>query len=229
MSSNQKLKLKSCFLLFPNREKVLAKQPSIVIVWNIDWSWTYFLYQQPNLNELCMERHFGPLRSFIICFWASFNSPLARDKVPSKFHRAKTLFPSPSLSLKLSDFSLSLPRKAWICFSMYQPTCILFYSLIHWTVTCFAWAAKVFNSSVFFQGYSNLIVAWFDMRNMDHKVYELVELYRRPAETNNRPTSDKATVAAMFCWSWVFFNFVYGIMWLWSLSLFERFESVIPS
>lgn len=72
----------------------------------------YLMYQQPCLNNLCQEQHFGPSRAFIICFWALFNSLLARNKVPTKFLSAVFLSPShPLISL-----SFPLPRKAWICF-----------------------------------------------------------------------------------------------------------------
>lgn len=64
--------------------------------------------------------------------------------------------------------------------------------------------------------------------NQFHKVYDLSETYHGAAETNNRPTSDKAAAATMFCWFWVFFNFVYGITELCKLSLFERYREGNP-
>ncbi len=132
---------------------------SVVFAMNTDWSWTYLLYQQPNMNKLCLEKHFGPLRSFIICFWGLFNSLLARNKVPTKFHRTKTtLFHSPSLSLTPSDFSLPLARKALIGYSMFHPNITFLFLVLcsaYSTVKCYVLAIKVLSNSVLLLGYWN--------------------------------------------------------------------------
>lgn len=105
-----RITLKSSFYLCPKRKCLIVKPPSIVFATYIDWPWTYLLYHQPNPNRLCMRKHFGPLGSVIICFSALFNLLLARNKVPTKFHRALPHF------LHTVGFLSLTSQKRWAIF-----------------------------------------------------------------------------------------------------------------
>lgn len=110
LSILSRITLKSSFYLCPKRKCLIVKPPSIVFATYIDWPWTYLLYHQPNPNRLCMRKHFGPLGSVIICFSALFNLLLARNKVPTKFHRALPHF------LHTVGFLSLTSQKRWAIF-----------------------------------------------------------------------------------------------------------------
>lgn len=65
------------------------------------------------------------------------------------------------------------------------------------------------------------------MRNMDlfHKVYDLAGIYHQPAETGQRPIKPRRLQCSvgLGCLSTL-----YGLKWLWQLSLFEWFKGRNP-
>lgn len=140
-----------------------------------EWVFSRCLFHKEggkSLNKPHVDIGFRPLRGFCL-LWASFNSELATNRVPTRFLRAPLMLPHTLrflfvTSQKVTKTSLHVPSRIHLSIYLFV---LLHYSSLLQVIDC--------TQILFVQDCWSLILLWFHWGNMErlHKVYDPAEAY----------------------------------------------------